>query len=197
MADSLIKLAVWASGQGSNAENLMRYFKSHPRIRIALVVCNKPDAPVLAKASGHRIPAMLIGKESWRHEQDILDQLKAFQIDAMVLAGFLWRIPEYLLKAYPNRIVNLHPSLLPEFGGQGMYGDRVHQAVLAAGRSESGITVHLVNEIYDDGAAIATFRCPVEPKDTVRSLSERIHGLEMAHLPPVIEQWVLSGIGSS
>ncbi|MFM8838767.1 MAG: formyltransferase family protein, partial [Bacteroidota bacterium] len=106
MTESLIRLAVWASGQGTNAENLIRFFKSHPRIRVALVVCNKADAPVLSKASALKVPSILIGKESWRQEQDLLDQLKAFQIDAMVLAGFLWRIPELLLRAYPQRILN-------------------------------------------------------------------------------------------
>jgi len=195
MAEPLIRLAVWASGQGTNAENLIRYFKSHPRIRVALVVCNKPEAPVLAKASSLKVPTMLVGKESWRQEQDILNQLQAFQIDAMVLAGFLWRIPEYLLQAYPNRIVNVHPSLLPEFGGKGMYGERVHQAVLEAGRTESGITIHLVNDSYDEGTALATFRCPVKPNDTAHTLAERIHTLEQAHLPPIVEQWVLTEVG--
>jgi len=195
MAEPLIRLAVWASGQGTNAENLIRYFKSHPRIRVALVVCNKPEAPVLAKASSLKVPTMLVGKESWRQEQDILNQLRAFQIDAMVLAGFLWRIPEYLLHAYPNRIVNVHPSLLPEFGGKGMYGERVHQAVLEAGRTESGITIHLVNDSYDEGTALATFRCPVKPNDTAHTLAERIHTLEQAHLPPIVEQWVLTEVG--
>lgn len=195
MAEPLIRLAVWASGQGTNAENLIRYFKSHPRIRVALVVCNKPEAPVLAKASSLKVPTMLVGKESWRQEQDILNQLRAFQIDAMVLAGFLWRIPEYLLQAYPNRIVNVHPSLLPEFGGKGMYGERVHQAVLEAGRTESGITIHLVNDSYDEGTALATFRCPVKPNDTAHTLAERIHTLEQAHLPPIVEQWVLTEVG--
>jgi len=195
MAEPLIRLAVWASGQGTNAENLIRYFKSHPRIRVALVVCNKPEAPVLAKASSLKVPTMLVGKESWRQEQDILNQLRAFQIDAMVLAGFLWRIPEYLLQAYPNRIVNIHPSLLPEFGGKGMYGERVHQAVLEAGRTESGITIHLVNDSYDEGTALATFRCPVKPNDTAHTLAERIHTLEQAHLPPIVEQWVLTVVG--
>ncbi|MBM3936155.1 MAG: phosphoribosylglycinamide formyltransferase [Sphingomonadales bacterium] len=195
MAEPLIRLAVWASGQGTNAENLIRYFKSHPRIRVALVVCNKPEAPVLAKASSLKVPTMLVGKESWRQEQDILNQLQAFQIDAMVLAGFLWRIPEYLLQAYPNRIVNVHPSLLPEFGGKGMYGERVHQAVLESGRTESGITIHLVNDSYDEGTALATFRCPVKPNDTAHTLAERIHTLEQAHLPPIVEQWVLTEVG--
>lgn len=195
MTEPLIRLAVWASGQGTNAENLIRYFKSHPRIRVALVVCNKPEAPVLAKASSLKVPTMLVGKESWRQEQDILNQLRAFQIDAMVLAGFLWRIPEYLLQAYPNRIVNIHPSLLPEFGGKGMYGERVHQAVLEAGRTESGITIHLVNDSYDEGTALATFRCPVKPNDTAHTLAERIHTLEQAHLPPIVEQWVLTEVG--
>lgn len=195
MAEPLIRLAVWASGQGTNAENLIRYFKSHPRIRVALVVCNKPEAPVLAKASSLKVPTMLVGKESWRQEQDILNQLRAFQIDAMVLAGFLWRIPEYLLQAYPNRIVNVHPSLLPEFGGKGMYGERVHQAVLESGRTESGITIHLVNDSYDEGTALATFRCPVKPNDTAHTLAERIHTLEQAHLPPIVEQWVLTEVG--
>jgi len=195
MAESLIRLAVWASGQGTNAENLIRFFKSHPRIRVALVVCNKADAPVLSKASALKVPSILIGKESWKQEQDLLDQLKAFQIDAMVLAGFLWRIPEFLLRSYPQRILNVHPSLLPDFSGKGMYGERVHQAVLDAGRSESGITIHLVNEAYDEGAAIASFRCPVHPEDTVHALSERIHGLEQTHLPAEVEQWALGNLG--
>jgi phosphoribosylglycinamide formyltransferase-1 len=149
---------------------------------------------VLNKAAGLKVPTMLVGRESWHQQQDILDQLRSFQIDAMVLAGFLWRIPEYLLQAYPNRIVNIHPSLLPEFGGKGMYGDKVHDAVLAAGRTESGITIHLINESYDEGTVLAAFRCRVNPEDTVHDLAQRIHDLEQVHLPVVIENWALERV---
>ncbi|MGA1665910.1 MAG: phosphoribosylglycinamide formyltransferase [Bacteroidia bacterium] len=190
MAASVTRLAVWASGTGSNAQNLIQFFKNHPTIRVALVVTNKPEAPVVAKASALRVPVLLLGPQSWRSGQELLQQLRAFEIDALVLAGFLRKIPEYLLEAFPQKIVNLHPSLLPEFGGQGMYGMHVHRAVLEAGKLTSGITIHLVDRDYDTGPVLAQFRCDVLPGDQPETLAERIHTLEHTQYPEVIASWV-------
>ncbi|MFM7497229.1 MAG: phosphoribosylglycinamide formyltransferase [Bacteroidota bacterium] len=190
MATTIIRLAVWASGNGSNAQNLILSFKNHPKIRVVLVVSNQAEAPVVAKASALKVPVLLLGPKSWRDGQELLQQLRAFDIDALVLAGFLRKIPEYLLEAFPHKIVNLHPSLLPEFGGQGMYGLHVHRAVLEAGKSTSGITIHVVDRDYDTGPVLAQFPCDVLPGDQPETLAERIHALEHAHYPEVVATWI-------
>jgi len=184
------RLVVFASGNGSNADRLMQHFKGHPTARVVLLVCNKPNAPVLSVAARHKVPSLVVGPMSWQQGQDLVDQLRSFQADALVLAGFLWKIPGYLLQAFPDRIVNLHPALLPDFGGKGMYGMQVHQAVLASGRHESGITVHLVNEEYDRGRHLARFVCPVLPEDQPQDLAKRVQALEHRHYPEVLEAWI-------
>ncbi|HIZ33566.1 MAG TPA: phosphoribosylglycinamide formyltransferase [Candidatus Bacteroides merdigallinarum] len=180
-------IAILASGNGTNAENIARYFREKGSARVALILTNRPTAYVLQRARALDIPALCFNKEEWADGQPVLQALQAHAIDFVVLAGFLARVPDNVLHAYPQRMVNIHPSLLPKFGGKGMYGDRVHEAVLAAGESESGITIHYTNEHYDEGAVIHQYTCPVLPDDTPDTLAARVHALEYAHYPEVIE----------
>lgn len=183
-------IAILASGNGTNAENLARYFRLRQTAVVGLVLTNRLSAYVLQRARDLGVPALCFGKEDWVDGQPVLRVLQEYNIDFVVLAGFLARVPDNILHAYPNRMVNIHPSLLPKFGGKGMYGDRVHQAVLAAGETESGITIHYVNEHYDEGAVIRQYICPVLPDDTPETLAARVHALEYAHYPEVIEELV-------
>ena len=159
-----------------------------PSVKVALIVCNNPGAGVLKIADKENIPALVIEKEKFFRGNAYADELKEKHIDFIVLAGFLWKIPSALIKAYPNRIINIHPALLPKYGGKGMYGNNVHAAVIAAGEKESGITIHYVDEHYDNGDIIFQAKCPVLPGDTPDSLAQRIHKLEHEHYPKVIEE---------
>lgn len=183
------KIAIFASGSGSNAENIIRFFENDPRNRVSLVLCNKPDAYVLERAKRLGVPVLVFNREQFYHSDLILDRLKAEAVDLIVLAGFLWKVPANLLAAYPDRIINIHPALLPKFGGKGMYGEHVHEAVIAAGEKESGITIHHVNDRYDEGAAIFQATCPVLPDDTPDTLAAKVHALEYAHFPRVIKEF--------
>jgi phosphoribosylglycinamide formyltransferase 1 len=183
----MIKIALFASGSGSNVENIYHYFKGHPQVKVAMVVCNKPDAYVTTRARNLRLPLTLVSKRSLQDKGSLLYILQQEGIDFIALAGFLWLVPAEITAAYAGKIINIHPALLPKHGGKGMYGDKVHAAVLAAGEKESGITIHHVNEAYDEGAVIAQFSCPVYPIDTVESLGQRVHSLEYKHYPKVIE----------
>ena len=187
------RLAVLASGTGSNAQKLIDYFKDSDLATVALVVCNKPGAGVLAIAGREGIPSLLVEKEAFFRGDAYLPQLKAAGINFLVLAGFLWKIPQALINAYPKRIVNIHPALLPKFGGKGMYGQYVHEAVLQAGEVESGITIHFVDEHYDNGDIIFQAACPVLESDTPESIAQRIHQLEHLHYPRVVEE-VISNV---
>lgn len=187
------RLAVFASGAGSNAQKLIDYFKDSTLATVALVVCNKPGAGVLTIAEREGIPSLLIEKEAFFRGDAYLPQLHEAGINFLVLAGFLWKIPQALIQAYPKRIVNIHPALLPKFGGKGMYGQYVHEAVLQAGEMESGITVHYVDEHYDNGDIIFQTACPVLESDTPKSIAQRIHQLEHLHYPRVVEN-VLKGL---
>ncbi len=182
------KIAVFASGSGSNAERLYDYFKNSPVARVSMVVCNKPEAGVVARAHRLRLPLVMISRRSFYESDSLLYTLRQEGIDFIALAGFLWLIPDYLIEAYGNRMVNLHPALLPAYGGKGMYGRKVHQAVLAAGEKETGITIHAVNGAYDEGQILAQFRFKIAPNETVESLESRIHALEHQHYPEVVEQ---------
>ncbi|WEK36772.1 MAG: phosphoribosylglycinamide formyltransferase [Candidatus Pseudobacter hemicellulosilyticus] len=184
------RLAVFASGAGSNAQQLINHFRHHPTIKVGLIVCNKPGAGVLNIAQTEKIPVLLIEKETFFRGNGYVDELKAEQIDFIVLAGFLWKLPAVLVKAYSGRMVNIHPALLPNYGGKGMYGMFVHAAVIAAKEKESGISIHFVDEVYDHGAVIFQATCPIGPKDTAESLAQKIHALEHAHYPHVIEEVV-------
>lgn len=184
------KIAILASGNGTNAEAIIRYFQERGTARVVLVLTNRPTAPVLQRARGLDVPARCFTKEEWADGGPVLDCLRQHEVDFVVLAGFLLRIPAHLVQAYARRMVNIHPSLLPKFGGKGMYGDRVHEAVLAAGETESGITIHYTDEHYDEGTVICQYRCPVMPGDTPATLAARVHELEYAHYPRVIEELV-------
>ncbi|MBL0152477.1 MAG: phosphoribosylglycinamide formyltransferase [Chitinophagaceae bacterium] len=190
MSQKPIKLAIFASGKGSNAQKIITHFRWNPDIKVVLVVSNKSDAGVLDIAANAGIPSLIIDKERFFKNDAFLPYLAQNEVDFIILAGFLWKIPENLISAFPGKILNIHPALLPKFGGKGMYGHHVHEAVLAAGEKESGITIHLVDEQYDHGKTIAQFTCPVLAGDTADSLAERIHKLEHAHFPEVIEEFV-------
>jgi formyltetrahydrofolate-dependent phosphoribosylglycinamide formyltransferase len=183
-----IHIALFASGAGSNAQKIIDHFRDSAKVKLALIVCNKPGAGVLDIAGKENIPVLLIERERFFRGDSYLPELRQRQIDFIVLAGFLWKIPSALIQAYPSRIVNIHPALLPLYGGKGMYGQHVHEAVIAAGDSESGITIHYVDEQYDHGAAIFQARCPIQPGDTADTLAHRIHQLEHQHYPRVIAE---------
>lgn len=188
----MIKIAIFASRSGTNAENIIRYFSNHHRIEVALIVSNNPKAYVLQRALQAEVSTAICSKEELINTQSILELLKANNINWIVLAGFLLKIPDYLIAAFPNRIINIHPALLPKFGGKGMYGAHVHQAVVAAGEKESGITIHFVNSRYDEGSIIFQATCAVDATDTPDDVAAKIHALEQANFPQVIENLILS-----
>lgn len=190
---SQIKIAVFASGAGSNAQKIIDYFRGHPYIIIALIVSNKPDAGVLNIAEREKIATLIIEKGKFLRESGYVEELKALHINWIILAGFLWKVPLTLIQAFPSHIINIHPALLPKYGGKGMYGHFVHEAVIAAGEIESGITIHYVDEHFDHGAPILQVTCPVEATDTPKTLAQKIHALEHAHYPEVINTLITSG----
>jgi formyltetrahydrofolate-dependent phosphoribosylglycinamide formyltransferase len=183
------RIAIFASGAGSNAAKIIEHLKDHPNIQVALIVCNKPGAGVIQIASSHQIPVLMIEKEKFFRGNAYVDEIKHREhIDFIVLAGFLWKVPTALIHAYPNKIINIHPALLPKYGGKGMYGMYVHQAVIEAGEKESGITIHYVNEHFDEGESIFQAKCIVTPEDTPETLAQKIHQLEHEHFPKIVEQ---------
>lgn len=186
----IIRIAIFASGAGSNAKKIIEHFAQSPDINVALIVCNKPGAGVLNIAAQHHIPTLIIEKEPFFRGDGYLEVLYGYGISFIVLAGFLWKIPPTLINAFPRRIINIHPALLPKYGGKGMYGSKVHEAVLDAGEKESGITIHYVDELYDHGKHIFQAKCPVLASDTPETLANRIHELEHRHYPLVIESLV-------
>ncbi len=181
-------IAIFASGSGSNAENIIRYFRDNKHAVVALVISNKSDAGVLTRVSSFDIPTFVALKDDWTPDGQVISLLNKYNIDFIVLAGFLRRIPETLLNNYSNKIINIHPSLLPKYGGKGMYGDKVHQAVVAAEEKESGITIHYVNEHYDEGGIIYQATCPVLTSDTPDDVAAKVHQLEYKYYPVVIEE---------
>lgn len=184
-------IVIFASGSGSNAQRLMEYFEKHPYIRVAALFSNNPEAYALQRAQQFQVPAHAFSRENFRNGT-VLEQVKAYKPDLIVLAGFLWLIPAAFIQAYPKHIVNIHPALLPKFGGKGMHGQHVHEAVLQNQEKESGITIHYVNEQYDQGAAIYQHTCPVEAADTPEILANRVLALEHEYLPRVVEQLLIS-----
>ena len=184
------RIAIFASGSGSNAQKIIEHFKQHKNVEVSLVLTNKEDAYVLKRAASLRIPAYIFNKRMFYETDQVHDILRDIGIDFIVLAGFLWLVPKNILSGWSGRIVNIHPALLPKFGGKGMYGDRVHRAVIGAGEKETGITIHYVNEIYDDGEIIFQEKFKILPDDTPESIAERIHVLEHKHFPLVIEKLV-------
>ncbi|MEM8527083.1 MAG: phosphoribosylglycinamide formyltransferase [Bacteroidota bacterium] len=183
----MTKIAIFASGRGSNARKIMDYFRDKSEVEVALIVSNKQNAPVLELASDHQISSLVLHKSSFYHSDEILQELRAFEIDFIVLAGFLWLIPEYLIKAYPKRIINIHPALLPSYGGKGMYGMNVHRAVQQAQEQHSGITIHYVNEHYDEGNILFQARCEVSKKDSAEDIAKKVQALEHQYFPAIIE----------
>ena len=181
-------LVIFASGSGSNAENIIRYFATKPDFCVKKIYCNVPGAYVLERARQLQVPACVFTREEFRNPDKLLRRLQDEGTDFIVLAGFLWLVPPCITAAYPNRIVNIHPALLPAYGGKGMYGHHVHEAVLAAGEQQSGITIHYVNDRYDSGDIIFQATCPVLPDDTPNTLAARVHELEYRHFPRVIEE---------
>jgi len=185
-----VRIAIFASGAGSNAQKIIDHFRNSTTAKIALIVCNKPGAGVIQIASKENISVLMIEKERFLNGDAYVEELKKNKIDFVVLAGFLWKIPIALLKAYSNKIINLHPALLPNYGGKGMYGNKVHEAVLANKEKESGISIHYVDEIYDHGKIIFQAKCAVLENDTADTLAQRIHALEHEHYPKIIESVV-------
>jgi phosphoribosylglycinamide formyltransferase-1 len=185
------KLAVFASGAGSNADQIIRRFSDHPSIRVELVVCNRPEAGVINIAKAADIPVLMIEKSRFMKGDCYIPDLSSHKIDVIVLAGFLWKVPDILVSAYRGRILNIHPALLPAHGGKGMYGMHVHEAVISAGDDKSGITIHLVDEQYDHGTTLFQADLTIEPGETPESLASRIHALEHKYFPSVIESFVL------
>ena len=181
-------IAIFASGSGTNAENMARYFANNELIKVALVLSNHADVGVHARVNAWGVPSFTFSKEEFAAATPILAKLAEYAVDFIVLAGFMSKIPDALLAAFPDQIVNIHPALLPKFGGKGMYGHHVHEAVLAAGESESGITIHYVNAHYDEGKILFQAACPVLTDDTPDTLAQRVHQLEYAHYPRVVEQ---------
>ena len=189
--DKIYNIAIFASGSGTNAENIVRYFQKQKRAEISLVLTNKSDAFVIERAKRLNIPFLIFNREDFYKTRKVLDILLEKKIDLIVLAGFLWLIPENIIKSFEKRIINIHPALLPDFGGKGMYGDFVHKKVIETGQTESGITIHYVNEYYDDGDIIFQAKCKVEKDDTPEMLAKKVHQLEYEHYPRIIEKILL------
>lgn len=181
------RIAIFASGSGSNAQKIMEHFKKHDEAEVAIVLTNNPDAYVLQRADNFEIPSHVFDRYEFYKTNSVVNLLKSLEIDIIVLAGFLWLVPDNLLKAFPNKIINIHPALLPKYGGKGMYGDNVHKAVLAAGEEESGITIHFVNEHFDEGEIIHQARFKIEKGDDLEMIKFKGQQLEHTHFPKVVE----------
>ena len=192
-----VKMAVFASGGGSNAQKIIQYFNRSELAQVSLVVCNKQGAGVLQVAEAAGIDTLLIAREPFFNGDGYVPQLQAAGIQLVVLAGFLWKVPQTLIDAYPRRIVNIHPALLPKYGGKGMYGQHVHTAVKEAGEVESGITIHYVDEHYDHGDVIFQTTCPISAEDNATAIAAKVLQLEHHHYPRVIEKLVKELVGKS
>ena len=190
------RIAILASGNGSNAENIIRYFAEKGTAEVSLIMSNKADAYVLERAKNHTIPSFVFTAKEMRESDILVEKLAEFKTDYVVLAGFLLKIPENVLRSYPDRVINIHPALLPKYGGKGMYGHFVHEAVIREKEKESGISIHFVNEKYDEGEIIFQAKCIIEPFDTPETLAAKIHELEYRYFPEVIEKVILGFIGN-
>jgi phosphoribosylglycinamide formyltransferase-1 len=180
------RLALFASGRGSNALKIIEYFQDDTTVEVALIIANKSKAGVLDIARQHHIPTFIVNRTTFYEQEILLDELRALQIDFIALAGFLWLIPTYLIEAYPNQILNLHPALLPKYGGKGMYGAHVHRAVQAAKETESGITIHYVNDNYDEGNIVFQATCVLQEQDDASAIAQKVQLLEHQHFPTII-----------
>jgi len=181
-------IAIFASGEGTNAQNIIDYFKFSDTIKVKVVVSNNPHANVLNRAKKEGVPTILINRESFYNSNKLIEQLKELKIDAIILAGFLWLIPENLITTFSGKIINIHPALLPKYGGKGMYGMKVHEAVIKEKEKESGISIHYVNSEYDKGEIISQHKCTIDSSDTAQTLADKIHTLEKEFFPRTIEK---------
>ncbi len=182
------RIVLFASGSGSNVENIVTYFETRKDVEVAGVFTNRRDARVLERCERLKVSALYFNRYAFYDSEVVLGALKSLQPDLVVLAGFLWKVPGELVAAFADRIINIHPALLPNYGGKGMYGMRVHQAVKDHGDTETGITIHYVNEQYDEGAIILQEKTPIAPSDSVERIAEKVHQLEYLHYPKVIEK---------
>lgn len=185
-------IALFVSGTGSNAKKIIEYFQEKDQVNCPLLISSKASAPAIEMAKGYGLETLVLNRKDFYESENLLTVLDKCDIDLLVLAGFLWLVPSYLVEAYPNAIVNIHPALLPGYGGKGMYGIHVHRAVKAAGDQESGITIHYVNEHYDEGNIIFQERCPLEPNDTPEEIARKVLQLEHRHFAPTIERLLLT-----
>jgi phosphoribosylglycinamide formyltransferase-1 len=183
-------LAIFASGSGTNAEAIIKHFRHHKSIRVAALLSNKPDAYALERARKFNVPTFVFNRKQFYESGEVLAWLQQHRITHIVLAGFLWLVPQSLIHAYSGRIINIHPALLPKYGGKGMYGMHVHRAVKQAGETETGITIHLVDEHYDNGKILLQARVQLNGTETPEQIAEKVHELEYRHYPEVIEKWV-------
>ncbi len=181
------RIVIFASGSGTNAENLIKFFHNRETGSVILVLTNNPHAKVLERAKSLNVSAMSFNRVAFTQNNDVLNILKASKPDLIVLAGFLWKFPEHILNEFPNKVINIHPALLPKYGGKGMYGSFVHEAIVKNKETETGITIHYVNEHYDEGAIVFQVKCAIEPSDTAEDVAAKIHELEMEYFPKVVE----------
>lgn len=186
--DKTVKIALFASGSGTNVENIANYFNGKTSAKPMCVLCNKPDAFVLERAKRLGLDSMTFNRADFNDGKRIMEYLNKYNIDMIVLAGFLWLVPQYLIDAYPGRIVNIHPALLPKFGGKGMYGMHVHEAVKQSGETETGITIHLIDGNYDQGSTVFQAKVQVSPTDSPDDIATKVHALEYEYYPKVIEE---------
>ena len=186
------RIVIFASGSGTNAENLIRFFQNKKKASVVLVLSNNPQARVLDRCKNLGVSALSFNKTAFIKSDTVVNLLRSAKPDLIVLAGFLWKIPDSILSEYPNKIINIHPALLPKYGGKGMYGMRVHEAVVANNEPQTGITIHYVNENYDEGAIIFQANCDVLPNDSAKDIAGKIHELEMTHFPKVVESLLLN-----
>ena len=181
------RIVIFASGSGTNAENLIKFFQNREHVSVVQVLTNNPHAKVLDRCKKLNVSALSFNRVAFTETHDVLNILKASKPDLIVLAGFLWKFPKFILNEFPDKVINIHPALLPKYGGKGMYGMFVHEAVVANNETETGITIHYVNEYYDEGAIIFQVTCEVTPSDSAENVAAKIHELEMTHFPKVVE----------
>ena len=182
------RIVIFASGSGTNAENLIKFFHNRENASVIQVLTNNPHAKVLDRAKKLKVSALSFNRMALTGTNDVLNILKSSQPDLIILAGFLWKFPEHILREFPNKVINIHPALLPKYGGKGMYGMHVHEAIVANKENETGITIHYVNEHYDEGAIIFQATCKVDSSHSAQDVANNIHTLEMEHFPKVVEQ---------
>ena len=191
----MINIAIFASGNGTNAEQLMKFFDHHESIHVSRILTNKKDAFVIQRAKKYNVPVSVFSRDDLYSNGKVMEILTLDNIQFIVLAGFLWLVPKELIRNFNGKIINIHPALLPKFGGKGMYGDNIHRAVIESGEKESGITIHFIDEEYDRGGILFQASCPVKPGDTPESLAERIHSLEYTYFPVIVQKTILKNNG--